>query len=534
MHGPPYLLHCMAKKGKGNAEDSDAKQKKAEEMRLWRTEMREVRKRKKMELRVEGSNKTKDSGRKPKPLEDELPEGNAPRKQTHANQGLIKEEPARARKSKPIAKPHAEEGDRPNKKMKQQECNEHSGQAESTDPEAFKVVVAGLPLAISEERLREDFSECGEVLNVRLLRDRNTKDSRGIAFISFTNQAALDEALKFNGDDYGGRSLLVELAKKDKASSRDSSQGKGTGKGKGKSNGPGEKPVGCTSVVVKGLAYVVIEADLKKLFAVCGDGPTNINLLTDRESGESRGVAFVDFDSETAVDEAIKLDGSELKGRRFSMDYAIPRESGRGKAASKEPGKKPKGCTSVVVKGLAYASTVSDVMKVFESCGGGPNNVRIATDNQTGASRGIAFVDFDSESAVDEAIKLHGTEFMGRRFIMDYAAPLVKEDSEEKDNGKEAHKGPGTKPVGCTSVVLRCLADKVTEKLLMKTFKSCGEGPRNANIVLDKGTGESTGTAFVNFASEAAVDEAIKLDGTELKGQRFTMGYVKPKPREKR
>merc|ERR1712217_832433 len=101
--------------------------------------------------------------------------------------------------------------------------------------------------------------------------------------------------------------------------------------------GPGPKPAGCTSVVVKGLAYAVTSGDLEKVFEKCGDGPTNVKLLTDRETGQSRGIAFVDFDSEAAVDEAMKLTETELKGRTFFMDYSTPREE-RGEASATDPG----------------------------------------------------------------------------------------------------------------------------------------------------------------------------------------------------
>merc|ERR1712136_218159 len=155
--------------------------------------------------------------------------------------------------------------------------------------------------------LRKDFEECGPVTEIKLLKDAETGRSRGIAFITFATKEGVKKALEFDGDDYGGRNIKVNLATP-----------KGDGKGKGKSKGPGEKPVGCTSVVVKGLSYEVTEDDLRK-------NCNNVKLLTDRETGESKGIGFVDFDDGKQVDEAIKLNNTELKGRTFFMDYARPR-----------------------------------------------------------------------------------------------------------------------------------------------------------------------------------------------------------------
>ncbi|CAE8643665.1 unnamed protein product [Polarella glacialis] len=133
------------------------------------------------------------------------------------------------------------------------------------DPEAFKVVVAGIPFHVNEKTLRRDFKDCGEILSLRLLMDRETGKSRGIAFISFTEQAAVDKALDFNGEDYAGRSLFVQIAGGALGASGGKSKGKGTGQRK--SSGPGEKPAGlgpdcCTSVVLKGLAFSVTDAEL--------------------------------------------------------------------------------------------------------------------------------------------------------------------------------------------------------------------------------------------------------------------------------
>merc|ERR1712014_492250 len=122
----------------------------------------------------------------------------------------------------------------------------------------------------------------------------------------------------------------------------------------------------------------------------------------------------------------------------------------------------------------------------------------------------------------------------GRRCIVEYAKATPHGDEESAGGAKDkAKKGPGKKPPGCTSVTAKGLSEAVTEKTLMKLFKECGEGPRNVNIVFDQETGAPTGTAFINFSSEAAVDAAMELNGTVVKGQSITMGYVKPKSRQK-
>jgi len=208
--------------------------------------------------------------------------------------------------------------------------------------EEHKVFVGGLPFSCTEEILRRDFSECGEITSLRLLTEKETGRSRGMAFISFSTKSGLEAALKFNGDDYGGRTLTVAIA-----SGQDRAAGGGGGKkggskggrvtrgggkvngGKGgkKGKGPKIRPDGCTSVVLKGVSYEATEEDLQSLFQGCGQGPCSVRILTDRETGQPRGTVFLDFDPEDVegMDAAVTKDGAELRGRWFRADYAQPR-----------------------------------------------------------------------------------------------------------------------------------------------------------------------------------------------------------------
>merc|ERR1719199_861157 len=83
--------------------------------------------------------------------------------------------------------------------------------------------------------------------------------------------------------------------------------GKGKGKGKGKGGDPGEKPDGCKSLMVRNLKSSVDEDALWEVFA----NASKVKVVTDRETGEPRGFAFVDFDEDDQVDEAIKLHNTE-------------------------------------------------------------------------------------------------------------------------------------------------------------------------------------------------------------------------------
>eukprot|EP00928_Gymnodinium_smaydae_P050341 TRINITY_DN338_c1_g1_i1.p1 TRINITY_DN338_c1_g1~~TRINITY_DN338_c1_g1_i1.p1 ORF type:complete len:403 (-),score=129.29 TRINITY_DN338_c1_g1_i1:319-1527(-) len=114
-------------------------------------------------------------------------------------------------------------------------------QRESTpDKNSLKVFIGGIPFGTDEATLRADFEECGEIDELTCLKNDDGRD-KGIAFITFKTKAGVEEALKYDGEDYGGRTLKVSMAtarsSKDKGNSKDKGKGGGKAKGKGKDKG---------------------------------------------------------------------------------------------------------------------------------------------------------------------------------------------------------------------------------------------------------------------------------------------------------
>jgi len=79
---------------------------------------------------------------------------------------------------------------------------------------------------------------------------------------------------------------------------------------------------------VGNLSYKVTEDDLKDLFGEFGS-VTEINLITDRATGRSRGFGFVEFSSGDEADKAINsLNGKMLQDRKITVSEARPQKSG--------------------------------------------------------------------------------------------------------------------------------------------------------------------------------------------------------------
>ena len=76
-----------------------------------------------------------------------------------------------------------------------------------------KVYVANLPSQASETELKALFSKAGDVMSVKIVKDRQTGQPRGIAFVEMSTQWEARRAVSMlNRTDFMGRNLLVKEA----------------------------------------------------------------------------------------------------------------------------------------------------------------------------------------------------------------------------------------------------------------------------------------------------------------------------------
>ncbi len=81
-----------------------------------------------------------------------------------------------------------------------------------------------------------------------------------------------------------------------------------------------------TKLFVGSLAWATTDDNLKAHFEAAGT-VVSARVVTDRESGRSRGFGFVEFENDDDAKKAIDtLNGSQLDGREITVNEARPRE----------------------------------------------------------------------------------------------------------------------------------------------------------------------------------------------------------------
>ena len=104
----------------------------------------------------------------------------------------------------------------------------------STDVE-YRLFVGGLAWSTDDRSLEKAFSAYGDVIESKVINDRETGRSRGFGFVTFGNEQAMMDAIEgMNGQNLDGRSITVNQAQ-----SRGSGGGGGGGGGGYRSSGGG-------------------------------------------------------------------------------------------------------------------------------------------------------------------------------------------------------------------------------------------------------------------------------------------------------
>lgn len=93
----------------------------------------------------------------------------------------------------------------------------------------MKIFIAGLPFEVGEDELTAVFGDFGVVKSLRIVKDRETGQSKGFGFVEMPNDAEAKEAIRnMDGADYYGRRISVA-----EADERPKGSGGGAGGGGG-------------------------------------------------------------------------------------------------------------------------------------------------------------------------------------------------------------------------------------------------------------------------------------------------------------
>lgn len=172
--------------------------------------------------------------------------------------------------------------------------------------EESTVFVDGVPYVWSVEKVKEYFSDCGVVREVRAPTWQDSGRLRGFAHVTFADQAGRNKALAMDGTkvDKKGRYLKIEAAK-----------------APGEAKGPTIDVEGKRRLFVKNLPYDATEKAIGEIFGKCGK-IREVRVPT--SFGRSKGFAYVEFARSEHLKAAIEMQPPpSLGGRTLRLDADV-------------------------------------------------------------------------------------------------------------------------------------------------------------------------------------------------------------------
>ncbi|CAE7167728.1 pAbp [Symbiodinium necroappetens] len=275
-----------------------------------------------------------------------------------------------------------------------------------------KIYISGVPRDCPESSIREKFAKYGTVVEVQIPPDRRRNKKR-IAFVGFAESSAAKAALAEDGDLLDSK-ITVRLAgaKPDPSKLKDVSEV------------PSSKAK-AAKLFITGFGTDADAADALKqhLSKKCGElaSFTVPSSRSAKSKGAARGFAIVEFAEIKTAKSALKLNGTSLGGnklvvKKYEKSRSDEKQMQKQAATKQQQLEKEKAKREfrVVVKGFQKSTTRAELEEHFGSCG----EIRtIALPQKDGNPRGIAFVSFSSEAAVQAALKLNAKEFQEKRTL---------------------------------------------------------------------------------------------------------------------
>ncbi|KAL3514355.1 hypothetical protein ACH5RR_027072 [Cinchona calisaya] len=187
--------------------------------------------------------------------------------------------------------------------------------------EENKLFVGGISWETTEDALREHFAKYGTVLGCVIAKERATGNSRGFAFVSFSDSSAVVLALQ-DSHQIRGRTVEVKKAiprgEQHQSNTRSSSRNNRT-------NGRGDDQFRTKKIFVGGLSANITEEEFKSYFEKFGR-ITDVVVMHDSVTRRPRGFGFITFASEDAVEEVVQNNFHQLNEKQVEVKRAIPKE----------------------------------------------------------------------------------------------------------------------------------------------------------------------------------------------------------------
>ncbi|KAF5790253.1 putative transcription factor interactor and regulator CCHC(Zn) family [Helianthus annuus] len=343
-----------------------------------------------------------------------------------------------------------------------------------------KIYVGGIPYYSTVDDIQSFFEGCGSITDIDCLKFPETGKFNGIAMISFRTEAAAKRALALDGSDMGGLSLKIQPYKATRE--------------KKVSDFAPAMLKGYNRIYVGNLSWDMTEDELKKFFSDCTI--SSVRLGKDKETGEFKGFAHVDFADSLSLTMALKLDQKPLFGRPVRVRCAVPPKSANPGAKVDPTISKNEGNVNDDVARTAKRQTCYDCGEKGHLSSSCPNKKAADVAHTSNITNDVAFDDVEGDNVGDGKLKRRTCYECGEKGHLSSSCPNKKATD-------VAHTDNGTDDVAFDKYEE---VDNVDGKLKRRTCYECGEKGHLSSSCPKKQAADVANTRRETFAPVAVKD----------------------------
>ncbi|KAJ4720003.1 Heterogeneous nuclear ribonucleoprotein like [Melia azedarach] len=264
---------------------------------------------------------------------------------------------------------HVEDEDKPGASISEDEKEKHA-QLLALPPNGSEVFIGGLPKDASEENLRDLCEPIGEVFEVRLMKDKDSGESKGFAFVAFKSKEVAKKAIdELHSKEFKGKTIRCSLSETK------------------------------NRLFVGNVPKIWTEDEFRKVIEGVGPGVETIELIKDpQNSSRNRGFAFVlyynnacaDYSRQKMTNANFKLDGNTP-----TVTWADPKSTPDHSAAASQ-------VKALYVKNIPDNTSTEQLKELFQRHG---EVTKVVMPPGKSGKRDFGFIHYAERSSALKAVK---------------------------------------------------------------------------------------------------------------------------------
>ncbi|CAA0808858.1 RNA-binding (RRM/RBD/RNP motifs) family protein [Striga hermonthica] len=237
-------------------------------------------------------------------------------------------------------------------------------------PHGSEIFIGGLSRDVSEEDLKELCEHFGEIFEIRVMKNRDTGESKGFAFVAFRTKDVAQKAIEdLHNKEFKGRTLRCSLSETK------------------------------YRLFIGNIPKVWTDEDFRKIIEATGPGAEVIELIKDPQNPtRNRGFAFVEYYNNACADysrQKMSSPSFKLDGNTPTVTWADPKITSDHSAAAQ--------VKALYVKNIPENTSIEQLKELFQQHG--EVTKVVMPPAKSGGKRDFGFVHYAERLSALKAVK---------------------------------------------------------------------------------------------------------------------------------